>query len=54
MTYSVICENINDTEALAKSFASIVKKTGAFVCLLGDVGAGKTAFTKFVCKYLNF
>ena len=53
MTYSVICENINDTEALAKSFASIVKKTGAFVCLLGDVGAGKTAFTKFVCKYLN-
>ena len=53
MTYSVICENINDTEALAKSFASIVKETGAFVCLLGDVGAGKTAFTKFVCKYLN-
>lgn len=53
MTYSVICNDLSDTEQLAKNFASVVKDTGAFVCLLGDVGAGKTAFTKFVCKYLN-
>ena len=53
MTYSVGCKNINDTELFAEKFANIIKETGAFVCLLGDVGAGKTAFTKFVCKYLN-
>lgn len=53
MTYSVVCKNINDTEAFAEKFANTIKETGAFVCLLGDVGAGKTAFTKFVCKYLN-
>lgn len=53
MKYSVVCKNINDTEAFAEKFANTIKETGAFVCLLGDVGAGKTAFTKFVCKYLN-
>ena len=53
MTLSFISKNVNDTEQLAQKFASVVKETGAFVCLLGDVGAGKTAFTKFVCKYLN-
>ena len=53
MTYTVICKNIEDTEVLAKRFALSIHQTGAFVCLLGDVGAGKTAFTKFVCKYLE-
>lgn len=53
MSYTVICNNLSDTEILAKQFANEVKDCGAFVCLLGDVGAGKTAFTKLVCKYLN-
>ena len=53
MTLTFISKNVNDTEQLAEKFASVIKETGAFVCLLGDVGAGKTAFTKFVCKYLN-
>lgn len=53
MTLTFISKDVNDTEKLAQKFASVVKETGAFVCLLGDVGAGKTAFTKFVCKYLN-
>lgn len=53
MTYSVVCKNIDDTDKLALKFASVIKDSGAFICLLGDVGAGKTAFTKSVCKYLN-
>jgi tRNA threonylcarbamoyladenosine biosynthesis protein TsaE len=53
MSFTVVCNNLNDTEKLAEIFAKSVKDVGAFVCLLGDVGAGKTAFTKFVCKFLN-
>ncbi|MCR5260990.1 MAG: tRNA (adenosine(37)-N6)-threonylcarbamoyltransferase complex ATPase subunit type 1 TsaE [Candidatus Gastranaerophilales bacterium] len=53
MTCSLRCENIADTEKIAKKFAEIVSETGAFVCLHGDIGAGKTAFTKLVCKYLD-
>ncbi len=53
MTVSYICKNIEETDSLAKSFAFVTKETGAFVCLFGDVGAGKTAFTKLVCKHLN-
>ena len=53
MSLSVLCHNIAETEQLAQKFASLIKDCGAFVCLFADVGAGKTAFTKFVCKYLN-
>ncbi len=53
MPLNFICNNIHDTENLAFKFAQAVKNSGAFVCLLGDIGSGKTAFTKFVCKYLN-
>ena len=53
MTYSVNCDNLAQTEQLAKKFAAAVLETGAFVSMFGDVGAGKTAFTKFVCKYLE-
>ena len=53
MVFTFICNDINDTEKLAKKFANIVKETGAFVCLFGQVGAGKTAFSKLICKYLN-
>ena len=53
MSASFLCKDINDTEILAKKFADLVQEKGAFVCLLGDVGAGKTAFTKLVCKYLG-
>ena len=53
MPFSILCNNIQDTEILAKKFADAVKEIGAFVCLFGDVGAGKTAFTKLVCKYIN-
>ena len=53
MSYTVLCKDINGTDALAQKFADVVKYNGAFVCLFGDVGSGKTAFTKLVCKYLD-
>ena len=53
MSVSFISKNIGDTELLAQKFATLVADKGAFVCLLGDVGAGKTAFTKLVCKHLE-
>lgn len=53
MTVRFKCENIDNTEKVAQKFADIIKQSGAFVCLHGDIGAGKTAFTKLVCKYLD-
>lgn len=53
MSFSVRCANLEETAVLAEKFANLVRNSGAFVCLLGDVGAGKTAFSKLVCKELN-
>ena len=53
MSFSVKSYSLDDTALLAKKFAEVIRNTGAFVCLLGDVGAGKTAFSKLVCKELN-
>ena len=53
MTFSIVCNSLDDTDKLALKFADVVKNKGAFVCLLGDVGAGKTAFSKLVCKHLS-
>lgn len=47
------CSSIEDTEKVAEKFAKAVENDGAFVCLHGDIGAGKTAFTRLVCKYLD-
>lgn len=53
MQFNILCEDIAATEKLAKVFADKIRNDGVFVSLFGDVGAGKTAFTKLVCKYLN-
>ena len=53
MSYSILCKNIDETADLASRFAECISDSGAFVCLLGDVGAGKTAFSKLLCKSLG-
>lgn len=53
MTITITCNSLQDTEKLAQKFSQTVKDTGAFVCLFGEVGAGKTAFVKFVCSFLG-
>ena len=52
-TYSIECNNIKETDNLAKKFSDIIKDKGAFVCLYGDIGAGKTAFSKCLCSHLG-
>lgn len=53
MSLNILCNNLDDTKELAKKFSNSVKDSGAFVCLYGDVGSGKTAFTKLVCSFLD-
>ena len=49
----IVVENLEQTKELAEKFADLILEHGAFVCLFGDVGAGKTAFTRFVFKKLG-
>lgn len=48
-----VCKTLNDTKSLAVLFASLVKDKGIFVNLYGEIGAGKTAFVKFVAEALG-
>jgi len=48
----VSCEGLLDTQKLAQDLAKQIKK-GDVICLDGDLGAGKTAFTGFLLKALG-
>ena len=47
------CSTLDDTKKLAYKFASLIKDTGCFVNLFGEIGAGKTAFVKLVAEALD-
>ncbi|MCQ2753705.1 MAG: tRNA (adenosine(37)-N6)-threonylcarbamoyltransferase complex ATPase subunit type 1 TsaE [bacterium] len=47
------CKTINDTQKLAEKFAGLVKEQGCFINLYGEIGAGKTAFTRLVAESLG-
>jgi len=47
------CATLDDTKKLAYRFADLVKEQGCFVNLFGEIGAGKTAFVKFVAEALG-
>ena len=51
--FTFISNSLDETDKIALKFANVIEKTGAFVCLYGDIGAGKTAFTKLVGKHLD-
>ena len=51
--FTFTAQNLDDTDFLALEFAKAFENKGAFVCLYGDIGAGKTAFTKLVAKHLD-
>lgn len=51
--FTFTADNLDDTNFIALEFAKAVEKSGAFVCLYGDIGAGKTAFTKLVASHLD-
>ena len=48
-----ICKTLNDTKELAYKFAQLARGDGCFVNLFGEIGAGKTAFVKFVAEALG-
>ena len=50
--YEVVCKNLEDTRALAYRFADLILN-GVFVILYGEIGAGKTAFVKFIGEALE-
>ena len=52
-SYSYTCNSLDDTKMLAKRFAELTKDEGCFVNLFGDIGAGKTAFVRFVAEALD-
>lgn len=52
MIYEKICKTPDDTKELAKKFASLITN-GCFISLYGEIGAGKTAFVKFVANALE-
>jgi tRNA threonylcarbamoyladenosine biosynthesis protein TsaE len=51
--FSITSNGLDETNIIAERFVKAVKETGAFVCLHGDIGAGKTAFTKLAASHLN-
>ena len=52
-----VSKSVEDTSGIAKLFADQIllnDKSGAFVvCLSGDLGSGKTSFTKAFAKHLG-
>lgn len=48
----ITVNNLKETEKLAKTFAKLLHG-GEIILLNGDLGAGKTTFTKFLLKYLG-
>lgn len=48
----ITCNNLNDTQKLAEKFSKCIKN-GVFACLFGEIGAGKTAFVKFIAKEMG-
>jgi len=53
METSITCKDLNGTKALAEIFAQAVKTDGCFVSLFGEIGAGKTTFTKYALKSIG-
>ena len=50
---TIVCDNLEATDILAGKLAKLIENDGAFICLFGDIGAGKTAFSKCLCKHLD-
>ena len=47
------CNTLEDTKKLACKFAQLVKESGCFVNLFGEIGAGKTAFVRLTAEALG-
>ncbi len=52
-SFEILCKTLEDTRNFAINFAKLVEDEGCFVCLYGDIGAGKTAFVRYVAQALG-
>lgn len=52
MRIQMVSRNLEQTDALAKSFTKIIKPP-MIILLNGDLGSGKTTFVKSLVKYLG-
>lgn len=50
--FELVLNSIEDTKIFANKFSSLFKKGDVF-SFVGDLGAGKTTFTKEICKNLD-
>ncbi len=50
--YKFVSYSTNDTKEIAKNLAREVR-TGDIILLIGDLGAGKTTFSKGFCSYFS-
>ena len=48
----IVCKTLEDTKKLAEKFAKLTPD-GCFVNLFGEIGAGKTAFVRYVAEALG-
>ena len=46
-------KTLEDTKKIAQAFALSLDEKGLFVTLVGDIGAGKTQFVRYVLEYLQ-
>jgi tRNA threonylcarbamoyladenosine biosynthesis protein TsaE len=49
---TVTANSLDDTKEFAQKLASTLKK-GTVICLFGELGSGKTYFTKYLCEALG-
>lgn len=52
-SFTIISNNLEETQNIAKKLVDTLKICGGLVCLYGDIGAGKTALTIQCAKFLN-
>lgn len=51
--FEKVCKTIEDTAELAQQFARLIENDGCFINLYGEIGAGKTAFTRLVAQSIG-
>ncbi|MGN1208568.1 MAG: tRNA (adenosine(37)-N6)-threonylcarbamoyltransferase complex ATPase subunit type 1 TsaE [Christensenellales bacterium] len=52
MSTEIVVESLNETENLAKNLSKKIEN-GMVILLYGEIGAGKTTFTKFLLQHLG-